>query len=68
MRVEPLLDAYGDWADFLGCGLSDDAAELVRCHERTGRPLGTVGFVEGLERLLGRTLRPQPAGRKRKVR
>jgi hypothetical protein len=40
--------------------------ELMRRHERTGRPLGEDGFIEGLERLVQRTLRPQKPGPKEK--
>jgi len=68
VRVEPLLEAYGDWGEFLAEGLSDDEAELLRRHERTGRPLGSVSFVERLERLMDRVLLPRRAGRKRKAR
>ena len=37
-----------------------------RRHERTGRPLGSPAFLDGLEILLQRPLRPRRPGRKRK--
>lgn len=35
-------------------------------HEKTGRPLGSVSFIEGLEKTLGRLLKPKKAGRRSK--
>jgi hypothetical protein len=37
-----------------------------RRHERTGRPLGEPAFLDRMERILGRTVRPAKAGRKPK--
>jgi putative transposase len=42
-----------------------DAAAIRRC-ERTGRPLGSAGFIERLEVELGRALKPQKPGRKKR--
>ncbi len=67
VRVGPLLEQAGeDWRDFLLGGTSPDDAELIRGHERTGRPLWAEGFVERLERLLGRSLRRGKPGPKPK--
>jgi hypothetical protein len=43
-------------------------AELkdIRQHGRTGRPLGCESFVDRLEELVGRVLKPQKRGPKRK--
>jgi putative transposase len=38
--------------------------DVIRLHTRTGRPLGTQGFVERLERATGRVLQPRKRGRK----
>jgi putative transposase len=68
VRVAPLLDRVGDWREFLAEGLSVEEAELLRQHERTGRPLGTKRFIARLERLLGRVLgrqKPGPKGPRR---
>ena len=37
--------------------------ELPRRHERTGRPLGGQRFIDKLDRIVGRKLRPQELGR-----
>ena len=68
VRVQPLLERFGDWRDFLSTGLDDEAATLLRRHERTGRPLGSPEFVARLEKLLNRALAPRRPGRKRKAR
>jgi len=47
--------------------LSSEEANLLRGHERTGRPLGGLAFLKRLERRLGRVLRKKPAGRKPKI-
>ena len=44
----PLREMVGDWKEYLAAGSPAETAVLVRCHERTGRPLGGEGFVEGL--------------------
>lgn len=41
------------------------AQELLRRHERTGRPLGGERFSDNLERIVGRKPRPQKPGRPR---
>ena len=64
VSVGALLDAVGDWADFLGAEPDATALDSLRLHERTGRPLGSEAFVAGLEAALGRQLRPKKPGRK----
>ncbi|MEO5335245.1 MAG: transposase [Magnetococcus sp. YQC-5] len=63
----PLLTRVGDWGTFLARNLSEEDAELLRKHERTGRPLGDTSFVSRLESLLQRPLAPGKAGRKAAV-
>jgi putative transposase len=49
----------------LAGGLREEQAEVLRRHERTGRPLGGPMFVKGLEAVLGRMLgrrKPGPKG------
>ncbi len=62
---QPLLDRRPDWKAFLKKGLDETMAEALRRGERTGRPLGSVDFIEDLERRTGRTLKKQKPGRKR---
>jgi putative transposase len=64
----PLLERYGDWRAFLDGGIEDADLETMRRHERTGRPLGADGFVEGLEQATGRALKQRKPGRKKKQR
>ena len=66
--VRPLLDRVPDWPAFLAGGLGEDEREAVRAAERTGRPLGSAGFIADLERRLARPLArrrpgPKPAER-----
>ena len=64
LKVQPLLDRFGVWQAFLAFGLSDEEAEQLRSHERTGPPLGPPAFVDRLERLLRRVFKPQKRGPK----
>ena len=64
VAVAPLLELAGDWRAFLEDGLEAADLEAIRAHERTGRPLGSAAFLEGLEARLGRTLKKRRAGRK----
>jgi putative transposase len=68
-EAAPLLELVPDWTAFLAGGLGEDELEALRRHARTGRPLGSEGFIEGLEARLGRRLKPGKRGRrpKRKV-
>ena len=45
-------------------GLETAVTDRLQRHERTGGGLGSDGFVAGLERMLGRILRPEEPGRK----
>ena len=62
VNVGPLLERVGEWRDFLSKPQNDKLARDFRAHETTGRPLGDPQFVEGLERLVGRRLRPHRRG------
>ncbi|NTV15630.1 MAG: transposase [Desulfobulbaceae bacterium] len=65
VKVRPLLKIAGNWADFLAPNREDEE-ELLRRHERTGRPLGSARFVGRVEKLAGRILAPQKPGPKRR--
>ena len=67
VQAAPLLTRAPDWAAFLAAGLSDAEHRAIQGGERTGRPLGSDGFVADLERRLGRTLARQKPGRKAKA-
>ena len=64
VAVAPLLDAVGDWEAFLASPTGASELDLLRRHERTGRPLGDAAFVADLEGRLGRRLRPGKRGRR----
>jgi putative transposase len=55
----------GNWIDFLSLS-SEEEMTTFRKHERSGRPLGQEVFVDQIEALLERTLRPQKPGPKQK--
>ena len=67
VKTAPLLQITGGkWEDFLNVEIREDEIIEMQRHEKTGRPLGSVSFVEGLEKALGRLLKPKKAGRKPK--
>ena len=64
VTAAPLLARIGDWRAFLSLPVDDDEVDLLRRHQRTGRPLGDDAFVDRLEADLGRTLRRGKPGPK----
>ena len=67
VAVRPLLDKVQmGWEDFLWLPVARSEAELLKKHERTGRPLGESSFIQRLEQSLGRSLTPQKPGPKPK--
>jgi putative transposase len=66
VKVKPLLEmTEKNWSKFLTDYPEEAEIELLKKHERTGRPLGSQVFVKKVETLLGRFLQPQKAGRKK---
>lgn len=66
VTVAPLLEIAGDWQLFLYGAANEEQINDIRKHERTGRPLGSKGFVERLESALNRPLKrgkPGPKGK-----
>jgi len=63
VKTAPLLDRVEDWRQFVEQPLEVEQRESLRTHARTGRPLGSDGFVKRLERQVGRRLRPCSPGR-----
>lgn len=61
--VMPVLAQIPDWDEYLAQGKENEEALFLR-HERSGRPLGSDTFITELERISGRRLRPEKAGRK----
>ncbi len=58
----PPLEGVGDWEAFLGAGLRDAELETLRAHGRTGRPVGDKAFLDRVEALAGRSVRPGKRG------
>jgi putative transposase len=61
-NLEPLAKRVGNWDDFLKEDLDATDRDRLRIHTRTGRPLGSEGFVLQLESTLGIRLRPKRSG------
>ena len=66
VKVAPLLAMVSDWEGLLDSALPEDQLKEFRRHGRTGRPLGNESFIQRLEALVGRVLKPQKGGRPRK--
>jgi putative transposase len=66
VKVAPLLDMAPDWRRVLCSPVGEEELKRFREHERTGRPLGDEVFLGRLEKTLGRVLRRQKPGRRRK--
>ena len=67
VKVKPLYAMVDDWREYLY--ENEEAGDLIRRHERTGRPLGSSQFVADLEEMTGRELakkRPGPKPKKRR--
>lgn len=66
VKVSPLLSLVPNWREFLSVTAPEHQTEALRRHERTGRPLGADGFVDKLEKALGRVLHRRKPGPQKK--
>lgn len=67
VKVEPLIAiVQKPWAKFLSLEVTGSERQALQKHERTGRPLGSLQFVERLKRKLGHALRQGKPGPKPK--
>ena len=66
VRVDPLLEMVNDWRGFIGEDITGEEMERFRQHEWTGRPMGDMDFIEGIEKSSCRVLRPKKPGPKKK--
>jgi len=57
-----------DWGTYLTEGVKKEDVEILKRHERTGRPLGDKPFIEKLENKLGISLKKKKPGPKMKKR
>ncbi len=67
-NVLPMLAMVNDWRDFLNSAIREEELRDLRNHGRTGRPLGSATFLDRLEAMAGRVLRPRKGGRPPKLR
>jgi putative transposase len=63
VKVQPMIDRVGDWSAYLSHDPVEEHEHIER-RTRTGRPLGSVAFVEQLEAITGKSLSPKRPGRK----
>ena len=68
VKAAPLLAMVSDWKAFLRSALPEEELRAIREHGHTGRPLGSLAFLDRLEVLVGRVLKPQKPGPKPKPR
>jgi putative transposase len=66
VRVAPLLERVKGWREYLMEPLEAQEQELWRRHERTGQPLGEPAFLDRIEAIIGRIVRPAKRGPKPK--
>ncbi|MCB1196976.1 MAG: transposase [Deltaproteobacteria bacterium] len=62
---DPYIDFTAqEWRNFVEDGIKDekDLSALIETRVQSGRPLGGDSFIEKLERLTGRSLRPRKSG------
>ncbi len=65
VKTNPLLKIIQKpWETYFSGDVQSDQIEMFRKHERTGRPIGSPSFIEVLENLLDRNLKPQKPGPK----
>jgi putative transposase len=66
VSVKPMLERIDDWEAYLLnidiCGNTN----MIKQHTRTGRPLGSVEFIQKLEAMTGLDLSVKAPGRKSK--
>ena len=67
VRVRPVLDRVGRFADLLESDADDPQFAALRRSELIGRPLGSEAFAHRAETLLGRKLAPGKRGPKPKT-
>lgn len=66
IKASPLHAFVENWASYLALEGDTREHDAIREHNRTGRPLGSEGFIEQLEQATGRQLKKRKAGRRPK--
>lgn len=65
VKVAPVIERYGDFAEYLAQESDDERIERLRMSETTGRPVGDKVWLQSLEEVTGKRLRAQKRGPKR---
>ena len=66
LESDPVIDAtflaarIEDWDRYLNIATSENEADRLRSHTRTGRPLGGNRFLSEVEKFTGRKIRRYP--------
>jgi hypothetical protein len=58
------IELMSDWGTFLNAKTSAEEAMSIQQHEQTGWPPGNKHFIDDLEKILNRMVRPQKPGPK----
>ena len=66
VKTKPLLNIVSNWKRLLESGLPETDRDIIKMHRKTGRPLGNEDFLDTVEKLTGRKVRPQKPGPKPK--
>lgn len=66
VSAAPMCERVSDWRAYLSETVDSETCERLRRHTRTGRPAGSEGFIEKLEALTGKRLRPRKSGAPKK--
>jgi len=61
---KPLLHFVPDWGNFLKDWPEEQDPAAIERHLQTGRPRGSDYFLDSVESMVGRTVRPQKPGRR----
>jgi putative transposase len=64
VRVKPMLERIDDWGAYLSDTDNGSNIDIIKQHTRTGRPLGSVGFIQKLESMTGMDFSIKSPGRK----
>jgi len=65
VNLAPAAERIADWNLYLE-HCDDEVTHALRRHGRVGRPLGSESFIDRLEQLTGRRLKPRKVGRRPK--
>ena len=63
--VRPMLEKFPNWSEYLEQSDTENENKRIRKHTRTGRPLGSINFIETLEVMTGKMLKPRKPGPKK---